>query len=121
MNNTDKLKPIMRCGAGCGTAHDCAFPDCVDIEATLETLKARESEIAELTKQRDELKNASLKLVKVFNKAPENAELFIAAIEDGFIEFEEALSTQEANKDEDGPLCDHGVKYHECKHDCIQF
>ena len=32
-----------------------------------------------------------------------------------------ALSTQEANKDEDGPLCDHGVKYHECKYDCIQF
>ena len=48
MNNTDKLKPIMRCGAGCGTEHDCAFPDCVDVEATLETLKAREDEIESL-------------------------------------------------------------------------
>ena len=101
MSNTDK--PIMRCGAGCGTAHDCAFPDCVDIEATLETLKANESEIAELTKQRDELHE----LLDWFVNAPDLHKREAAAImgmpealnpECPYRRARNALSTQEANK-----------------------
>ena len=71
--------------------------------------QAAQLEIAELTKQRDELK-AALRVARMKS----TDEMIVKLIDD-------ALSTQEANKDEDGPLCDHGVKYHECKYNCIQF
>ena len=117
MNNTDKLKKLK---STIYLATDSPVADSI-----VKIIQGAEIEIAELTKQRDELQRQlaqtyySCRVVYksgLHSDDKEAGESFRNA-RDAM----EALSTQEANKDEDGPLCDHGVKYHECKYNCIQF
>ena len=101
MNNTDKLKPCPFCGsldltyfgASIGTAHKVQCLECYAVvasttqeAATVWNTRAYESEIAELTKQRDEFE-AALRVARMKS----TDEMIVKLIDD-------ALSTQEANK-----------------------
>lgn len=130
MNNTDKLKPCPFCGSSeiNNTSPPIVVdgvcwwvcPECIAISPLAKSVndatekwntRANESKIAELTKQRDELKNAVEAVATLIDSSTGVAGLHLngevadwdSILEGGnfegwLIEFSEALSTQEANK-----------------------